>query len=143
MDACLPNEVALPPPNDRLTPREGRTTVRTRMLLSAMPPRTRLTLVPIYLCIAHMTNMMKSSCFLSSSSGSVSTPDFFVYAMCVRYVCVHVYTCIHMYMKRHCVCIQMHCVCRHIHAYMSVFFLLSPHVCACMFTYMYICMQAC
>jgi len=81
--------------------------------------------------------------FLSSSAGSVSTPDFFVYTMCVRYVCVHVYTHILMYMKRHCVCIQMHCVCRHIHAYMSVFFLLSPHVCACMFTYMHICMQAC
>ena len=50
--------------------------------------------------------------FLSSSAGSVFTPNFFVYTMCVRYVCVRVYTHIPTYAYMHaefaCVCVDVY-----------------------------------
>jgi len=125
------DEAAPLQPNDWSSPREGRTTVWPKMLLPAMPPRTRPTLVPIYLCIAHMLYLMKSSCFFCEVLRDLFPHPTSLFIPCMWGTCV----CVFIHMQ--CVCVDVYSALRfphtqrvcgipHTHCQFSVWYLV-PH----------------
>ena len=94
--------------------------VRPRMLLPAMPPRMRLTLVQVYLYIACMIYFCEVELAFSSPSRFV----FHTRLLCLYHVCL---LSLHM-----CVC-----MCGYIHTKFT------ESTCMCMYTHRHVCLHAC